>query len=148
MKKYQIIYADPPWNFRNRMYSSNKNDHHRAITRAYSVMKTEDICALPIKDISDNDCALFMWVADAFLPDAITIMKSWGFKYKTIAFIWDKREWTWSKTRFMGQWTMKNCEIVLLGTKGTMTKYLKCRNIQQLQSATRVRTINILKSLK
>jgi 16S rRNA G966 N2-methylase RsmD len=43
-KKYQIVYADPPWNFGNRMYSSNHLDHHRKITRAYPVLKTQEIC--------------------------------------------------------------------------------------------------------
>lgn len=103
-------------------------------------MSTKEICALPIHAITDNDCALFMWAADAFLPNAIDVMRSWGFQYKTVAFIWDKREWTWTKTRFMGQWTMKNCELVLLGTKGAMSKYLKTRNVQQVQCGIRVRS--------
>jgi len=139
MKKYQIIYADPPWKFSNRMYSSNKDDHHRAITRAYDVMKTEEICGLPIKKISDDDCALFMWVADAFIPDAIKIINAWGFRYKTIAFIWQKREKSGKQVCFMGQWTMKNCELVLFATKGKMTQYLKSRKIRQLQEAIRER---------
>lgn len=51
-KKYNIIYADPPWSFGNRMYSSNKNDHHRSIMRAYSVMKTKNISLLDVKSIT------------------------------------------------------------------------------------------------
>lgn len=139
MKKYQIIYADPPWNFGNRMYSSNKNDHHRKITRAYSVMKTRDICNLPIKNIIDENCVLFMWVADAFIPEAIRVINSWGFKYKTIAFIWNKKEKSGKQVCYMGQWTMKGSEIVLLGTKGKMTQYLKNRKVRQLQEAPRDR---------
>jgi len=138
-KKYQIIYVDPPWNFGNRMYSANKNDHHRAITRAYSVMKTKDICNLPIKDITSDDAVCFMWVADAFIPDAIQVMQSWGFKYKTVAFIWQKKEKSGKQVCYMGQWTMKNCELVLLGTQGKMTQYLKSRKIRQLQEAVRER---------
>lgn len=69
--KYQIVYADPAWDFGNRMYSSNKNDHHREIERAYSVMKTKDICELPIKNITADDCVCFMWTTDAHIPDAI-----------------------------------------------------------------------------
>lgn len=147
MKKYQIIYADPPWNFGNRMYSSNHNDHHRSITRAYSVMKTPDICALPIGNITDDNAVCFMWVADAFIPDAIEVMKSWGFKYKTVAFIWQKKEKSGIQTCYMGQWTMKNCELVLLGTKGRMTQYLKSRKVRQLQEATRERKIHSRKPI-
>jgi len=141
-KKYQIIYADPPWNFGNRMYSSNKTDHHRAITRAYDVMKTKDICALPVSSICEDDAACFMWVADAFIPDAIEVFKAWGFKYKTVAFVWLKKEKTGKQTCYMGQWTCKNMELVLLGTRGKMTQNLVSRKVRQLQEAMRERTIH------
>ena len=142
MKKYQIIYADPPWNFGNRMYSSNKNDHHREITRAYPVLKTLDICKLSIKDITDNNAVCFMWTVDAFIPEAIEVMNAWGFKYKTVAFIWQKKEKSGKQVCYMGQWTMKNCELVLLGTKGKMTQYLKSRKVRQLQEASRERKLH------
>jgi len=143
-KKYSIIYADPPWNFNNRMYSSNKNDHHRAITRAYSVMTVAELCHMNdfINDLADNNCALFMWSADAFIPSAIAVMNAWGFKYKTVAFIWQKKEKSGKQVCFMGQWTMKGSELVLLGTKGKMTQYLKSRKVRQLQEATRERNIH------
>ena len=102
IKKCQIIYADPPWNFGNRMYSSNKNDHHREITRIYPVMKTLDICNLPVKTICEDDAICFMWSADAFIPNAIRVMEAWGFKYKTIAFIWLKKEKSGKQVCFMG----------------------------------------------
>ena len=138
-KKYNIIYADPPWNFGNRMYSSNKNDHHREISRAYDVMKTKDICGLPIGQIADEDCVLLMWTTDAHIPDAIEVIKAWGFKYKTVAFIWLKKELSGKQVCYMGQWTMKNAEIVLLATKGKMTKHLKSRKVRQLVEAKRNR---------
>jgi len=140
--EYSIIYADPAWDFGNRMYSSNKNDHHREIERAYSVMKTKDICELPIKNITADDCVCFMWTTDAHIPDAIEVMKAWGFKYKTVAFIWNKKEKSGKQVCFMGQWTMKGSEIVLLGTKGKMTQHLKSRKVRQLQEAPRERTIH------
>ena len=90
--KYTIIYADPPWYFGNRMYSSNHLDHHRAITRAYPVMRTVDICLLPVPSITADDAVCFMWTADAFIPDAISVMQAWGFNYKTVGFIWQKRK--------------------------------------------------------
>lgn len=139
MKKYQIIYADPPWDFGNRMYSSNKNDHHREISRAYSVMNTKDICALPVRSITADDSICFMWSTDAHIPDALKVMEAWGFKYKTIAFIWNKKEKSGKQVCYMGQWTMKGSEIVLLGTKGKMTKFLKSRKVRQLVEAKRDR---------
>lgn len=142
MKKYNIIYADPAWNFGNRMYSSNKNDQHREISRAYDVMNTKDIAAINVKDVLADDAICFMWTTDAHIPDAIEVMKAWGFKYKTVAFIWQKKEKSGKQVCFMGQWTMKNCEIVLLGTKGKMSKYLKSRKVRQLQEAPRERNIH------
>lgn len=139
MKKYKIIYADPPWSFGNRMYSSNKNDHHRAITRAYPVMKTEDISSLPVGNIADEDCVLFIWTTDAHLPDSIEVIKRWGFKFKSVAFYWLKKEMSGKQVCYMGQWTMKNGEICLIATKGKMTKYLKSRKVRQLTEAPRDR---------
>lgn len=142
MKKYKIIYADPAWNFGNRMYSSNKNDHHREITRAYDVMTTKDIANINVNDITADDAICFMWTTDAHIPDALEVMKAWGFKYKTVAFIWNKKEKSGKQVCFMGQWTMKGSEIVLLGTKGKMTQYLKSRKVRQLVEAERERTIH------
>ena len=105
-------------------------------------MNTKDICKLPIKNITKDNAVCFMWVADAFIPDAIEIMKAWGFKYKTVAFIWQKKEKSGKQVCFMGKWTMKNCELVLFGTKGKMTQYLKSRKIRQLQEAVRERKIH------
>lgn len=142
MKKYNIIYADPAWNFGNRMYSSNKNDHHREITRAYDVMTTKDIANINVKDVTADDAICFMWTTDAHIPDALEVMNAWGFKYKTVAFIWNKKEKSGKQVCFMGQWTMKGSEIVLLGTKGKMTQYLKSRKVRQLVEAERERTIH------
>ena len=124
------------------MYGNNKNDHHVEASRHYPVMKKDDICRLPICNISDNDCALFMWVTDSNLDEAIEVMKSWGFKYKTVAFIWQKKEKSGKQVCFMGCWTMKNCELVLLGTKGSMSKYLVSRKVRQLQPAIRERNVH------
>jgi len=142
VKKYQIIYADPPWLRGQRMYSSNKNDHHVEADRHYPVMKLRELCLLPVVDIADKDCALFMWVTDSNLDEAIEVMRAWGFKYKTVAFIWQKKEKSGKQVCFMGCWTMKNCELVLLGTKGKMTQYLKSRKVRQLQEAVRERAIH------
>lgn len=136
---YNIIYADPPWFRGQRMYSANKNDHHVESSRHYPVMKVEDICALNIKDIAADDCALFMWTTDSNLDEAMQVMKAWGFKYKTVAFIWLKKEKSGKQVCFMGCWTMKGAEICLLGTRGAMSKHLKSRKVRQLQEGIRER---------
>jgi N6-adenosine-specific RNA methylase IME4 len=124
MKKYNIIYADPPWAYKQAFKSSKTCIKH--IDEFYPVMTTKELCELPVKNICADDAVCFMWVCDGWMHDAIHILESWGFKYKVVAFVWDKQAVR------PGMWTMKNTELVLLGTKGKMHKFLKKRNIQQL----------------
>ena len=114
-KKYQIIYADPPWEY--RLFSNASGG--RTAASHYDTMRLTDIYQLPIQDIADNDCALFLWATCPTLPEALFTMKMWGFHYKTVAFTWVKRNkksngWFWG----MGCWTRANSELCLLGTKG------------------------------
>lgn len=108
MKKYQIIYADPPWEWST--YS--EKGRQKTSDRHYPLMPKEELLALPIKSMADNDCILFMWAQDAHLETALTLGRAWGFTYKTIGFIWDKQNFG------MGYWTRKGAEICLLFTKG------------------------------
>ena len=89
-------------------------------------MSLPEIQALPIQDIADDNCALFLWATDPLLPQAIDLIQKWGFNYKTVAFYWCKLnrssplEW-WGERDFftgMGYWTRANTEICLLGTRG------------------------------
>ena len=85
-KKYNIIYADPPWHFRT--YSDKGNG--RSALQHYNCMSIDDIYDLPVNRISNNDCILFLWVIDPMLPQAMEVIKRWGFTYKTVAFTWVK----------------------------------------------------------
>jgi len=126
-KKYKIIYADPPW-----FYNSGRNKHHKfkgGCRGHYPVMEFEDIYKMPISDISDKDCALFLWVTFPNLIQGIETINRWGFEYKTIAFNWMKtnkltegRLWLTVKDLFfgVGYYTKSNSEICLLGVKGKM----------------------------
>ncbi|MCI7207799.1 MAG: MT-A70 family methyltransferase [Clostridium sp.] len=113
-KKYNIIYADPPWSYKDKALAGN-----RGACCKYDVMTIEDIENLPIKDISASDCILFMWVTMPFLKDCFDVIKSWGFKYKTCAFTWIKQNKK-SNSLFwgMGSWTRANAELCLIATKG------------------------------
>ena len=114
-KKYNIIYADPPWTFTTR---SDKGKD-RSPENHYNCMTLKDICNLPVNDIAKKDCVLFMWVVDPLLHKAFEVITSWGFIYKTVAFTWAK---TNSKSMGMftglGYWTRGNPEMCLLATKG------------------------------
>ena len=78
-KKYNIIYVDPPWSYQDKKCNGNCENH-------YSTMKIEDICNLPIKNMLEENSALFLWTTYPMLQEAMKVIKSWGFNYKTIAF--------------------------------------------------------------
>jgi len=124
-KKYQIIYADPPWSYQGKMMNSSVTDH-------YSVMTIDDICKLPVKDISDNNCILFMWVTLPKLNEFMKVIKSWGFEYKSTAFVWCKKNKI-SDSFFLGlgRWTRANPEICVLATKGKPKRL--SNSVRQLQ---------------
>lgn len=115
MKKYQVIYADPPWRFATYSPKGKK----RSAEKHYPTMTAKAINDLPVNTLAEDDCALFLWVTMPCLPDGLAVMKAWGFQYKTVAFVWIKRNRK-AKSLFwgMGYWTRSNVEICLLGTKG------------------------------
>ena len=131
-KKYQVIYADPPWNypsaminpFRKKLSPSNPTDH-------YPTMSMKDIGKLPIDTIADDDCVLFLWVASPLLPKCIEVGVAWGFTYKTVGFVWHK------KRTNPGFYTLSETELCLIFKKGRIPKPRGARNIRQLLSAKR-----------
>ena len=87
MKKYSIIYADPPWAYRT--YS--KKGQGRSAESHYPTMCIEDIKALPVGELAAKDCALFLWITFPCLCEALEVLTAWGFSYKTVAFVWVKQ---------------------------------------------------------
>lgn len=114
MKKYQIIYADPPWSYKDKALSGN-----RGAGCKYQVMDVKDIAKIDVEGVADDNCVLFMWVTMPKLNECFDLIKSWGFEYKTVAFTWVKLNKK-SGTPFMGmgRWTRANAEVCLLATKG------------------------------
>ena len=82
-------------------------------------MYTADICKLPVNDIAADNSILFMWATFSKLPDALEVIKAWGFQYKTVGFVWVKENKK-SPGLFMGMgmWTRSNAEICLVAVKG------------------------------
>jgi len=146
MKKYQIIYADPPWHFSGGIRSSKKIDgkyqyYTPDITvgdgKYKSIMKDDDILALPINTITNENCVLFLWTTDAHLPLALQVMKQWGLPYKTVGFVWNKKEKSGKQVCYYGKWTMKGTELCLIGAKGKANSLIVCRNVRGLVEAER-----------
>ena len=115
-KKYEVIYADPPWQY--KVYS--KKGAGRSAESHYPTMSIGDICALPVADIAAKDCALFMWITFPNLLDAIRVIEAWGFTYKTVAFVWVKQNRVADSLFWgMGYWTRANAEVCVIATKGS-----------------------------
>lgn len=91
------------------------------------MIKTADICAMPVIDLAARDCILFLWATHPKLPDALDVMASWGFTFKTVAFTWVKLNPSGIGHHFgLGYWTRQNPELVLLGTRGKPKRINKC----------------------
>jgi site-specific DNA-methyltransferase (adenine-specific) len=120
-KKYSIIYADPPW-----MYRDKRNKNPRLCGGAevhYRTMSLPVLKTLQIQSISENNCMLFMWATFPNLQEALELIKAWGFKYKTLAFSWTKTNKNNGKPFFgIGYYTRSNCEVCLLAIKGKPIK--------------------------
>jgi len=143
MKKYNVIYADPAWKYNRGVHQETFPKRKQTRTERelpYDTMTIERMKELNIKSISESDCACFMWVTDSHLKQGIELLEAWGFKYKTIVFIWKKITNKGNTCATVGAWTMKNCEICILGTKGNMLKHKVSNNTFQLIEAER--TIN------
>jgi len=123
-KKYQIIYADPPWQYK----VWPKKGNGRSAESHYKTMSLQEIMDLKdfINNISDKNCVLFIWVTYPCLKEALKVIDYWGFKYKTCGFTWVKRNkksnsWFWG----MGYWTRANSELCLIATKGNIKRISK-----------------------
>ncbi len=125
IKKYAIIYADPPWKYENEKTGGSMKSS--AIDK-YPVLSIKEIKNLPIDSISEKDCCLFMWGTIPLLPEAIETIESWGFTYKT-ALIWRK---TYNGLYGMGFWFRGQVEMLFLGVKGDVKAFhLQISNFYQ-----------------
>ena len=111
-KRYNIIYADPPWQYADKGCNGAAEDH-------YSTMDLEDIKELPLQAITAPNCVLFMWATYPLIPEALKVIEAWGFTYKSVAFTWVKLNKNgYGHFLGLGRWTRGNPEICLLATKG------------------------------
>lgn len=134
MKKYQIIYADPPWLYNDKLGTNSAK--MGGYDKYYKGMDIGDICKLPVNEIADKDCILFLWATMPKLKEALEVIDAWGFKHKTTAFTWIKLN-PKSGTIFkgIGRWVQGNAELVLLATKGKPKRISK--SISQIIMAER-----------
>lgn len=157
--KYTVIYADPPWSYRD------PKSHDPAMGgKTYPTMTLEDIKNLPVQRIAAPDCALFLWATMPLLQEALDVIKAWGvvrdvsgrvlttkgFKYTTCAFTWVKLNPTGELLRKgkhvllvkgvysgLGHWVNGNAELCLFAKQGRPKRV--ARNVKQIVLAPRGR---------
>lgn len=126
-QKFATILADPPWQFANR--TGKIAPEHKRLSR-YSTMTLDDIKALPVQQASAETCHLYLWVPNALLPEGISVMGAWGFKYKS-NLVWHKiRKDGGSDGRGVGFYFRNVTELLLFGVRGKNARTLKAGRTQ------------------
>lgn len=141
-EKYDIIYADPPWDYGGKMQydrSSIKTENIgfkrtifiSAANFKYPTLKLKELKTLDVVSIAADDCLLFMWTTGPQIANAIELGQAWGFEYKTMAFVWDKQ------VHNPGRYTLSQTEFVLVFKRGKFPQPRGARNVRQLISSHR-----------
>lgn len=136
-RKYDIIYADPPWDYGGKMQYDKtsiktenegfkKNIFISSASFQYPTVKLKDLKQLDVLSIAAEDCLLFMWTTGPHLANSIELGEAWGFQYKTVAFVWDKMKHN------PGRYTLSQTEFCLVFKKGKIPSPRGARNIRQL----------------
>ena len=112
--KYKVIYADPPYTFRNERTGGSMSSGSAS---QYPVMALDDLRSLPVSSVADRDSVCFLWSPVPLLPDCLSLLAAWGYRYKTSLF--------WHKvTRLgMGYWFRGQVEMCLLGVRGKVKAF-------------------------
>lgn len=137
-RNYGVIYADPPWDYRGQVQHGGRGAGYTSGAKAYyPTMPLEQLCdgewKRELRDVTERNSVLFMWATGPILVDALEVMKAWGYKYKQVAFVWDKVMVN------PGAYTMTQCEFCLVGTRGSIPKPRGARNVRQHVAERRTR---------
>ena len=113
-KKYRVIYADPAWEYNDKQDTEKLG----GAVKHYPTMPLDEICALPVQNLVENNAVLFLWTTSPMLEDAFKVINAWGFKYKS-SFIWDKI------SHSMGHYNSVRHEFLLVCVRGNCTPDVK-----------------------
>lgn len=112
-KKYTIIYADPPWDYDSFGKRHKGKSPRKLWQEHYNLMTKEELDALPVANLADTNCHLYLWTTNAFMYEAHQLAIHWGFRPITII--------TWVKDRFGLGWYFRNqTEHMIFGVKGSL----------------------------
>ncbi len=133
-KKYEIIYADPCWDYKGQTQHNGRGGVSTGGAKThYPTLTLDELKELDVSSITDTNCLLFMWSSSPHLDQAIELGKHWGFAWATIGFVWDKLKVN------PGFYTMSQCEMCLVFKKGKIPENRGARNVRQLIQEKRTR---------
>ena len=112
--KYKVIYADAPWAYRNKRTGGSMGSGSE---QKYNTMEIDDIRSLLVSSVAGKDSVLFLWATTPMLPDALSVLSSWGFTYKTSLY------WRKIMSLGMGFWYRGQVEQLLLGVRGQVKAF-------------------------
>lgn len=115
--KFGTILADPPWRFSNR--TGKMAPEHRRLSR-YETMTNEDIMELPVAQLAQPRCHLYLWVPNALIAEGMEVMRRWGFTYKTNLIWYKVRKDGGPDRRGVGFYFRNVTEMVLFGIRGRL----------------------------
>lgn len=130
-KKYNIILADPPWPYTSRRMVQDNGNSAAGISDEYSTMSIQEMMDLPIQNVCAPNCVLYMWTTGPKLEEAFRLINAWGFKYSTVAYVWEKR------IPNPGFYSMSSCEYVLVAKRGRAPERNNSVNTRQFLQETR-----------
>lgn len=120
--KYNVIIADPPWKFDDKLQMSDVKRGAEANYRG--TLTVNDIANLDVKSVVDDWAVLALWVPSSMLADGLLTMKNWGFTQKT-TFVWGKITKNEKIVIGMGRLFRGSHEIALIGVSGKVYKHLE-----------------------
>lgn len=130
--RFDIVYADPPWDYQGQLQHAGKGGRDTGgAQRHYPTIPLAGLKQLPVASIASADSLLFMWATGPHLDQAIDLGKSWGFAWATVAFVWDKCIVN------PGYYTMSQCEFCLVFKRGHIPTPRGARNVRQFVVAER-----------
>jgi N6-adenosine-specific RNA methylase IME4 len=107
--KFRTLLIDPPWPQPLSGKRKRAKGSHGADALPYPTMTLEEITSLPVGDLADTGCHLWLWTTNSFLEQGFSLMRHWGFK--TLAPI------HWIKPSGCGNYVIHRTQTVLFGYK-------------------------------
>jgi N6-adenosine-specific RNA methylase IME4 len=116
MTRYRTIVADPPWDYPEGFALGPGHGTLEVRPLPYGAMSVEDICELPVPDLADTDCRLFLWTTNRYLDDGFVVMRAWRFKYRQ-TLVWHKLD-----ANLPASVAPNSAEFLLVGTRGAPSR--------------------------